>query len=224
MMRLPNWRTTLVASITGVFGAACGYHFAMQGSPVDWPATGAMLQGVAAMLAAAAAAWGVNRWQEELRFKRNSDLAEKVMVAVEGVVRSLHQARFPPHEFEIDERSPARRVLTQFSYEFRLNAIKEGGHAEELHAVLNRVAAIFGTEHREAISALTTSQSMVRFSIQESLRTVVAWKEGLVDDEALQDIERLSSNLFPPEKGKDHYGILISSKADAVRALFKSAL
>lgn len=224
MMHLPNWQTTLVASITGVFGAACGYHFATQGYPVDWPATGAMLQGLAAVLAAAAAAWGVNRWQEELRYKRNADLAEKVMVAVEGLVRSLQLARFRPIPFEIDDRSPTRRVLSQFAYEFRLDALKEGGHAEELQAVFDRVTAIFGAEHQQALLSLTVDQSMVRFALQESLRTLVAWKEGQVGEEALEKIVDLSSNVIPPEKGKDVFGLSISRKADRVRDLFKSAL
>jgi hypothetical protein len=224
MKHLPNGRTSLFASITGVLGAACGYHFATQGHPVDWPATGAMLQGLAAVLAAAAAAWGVNRWQEELRYKRNADLAEKVMVAVEGLVRSLQLARYRPLPFEIDDCSPTRKVLTQPAYEFRLDAVKEGGHAEELEAVLDRVAAIFGAEHQQAIFSLTVDASMVRFSVQESLRTLAAWRQRLVGEEALERIVELSSSLIPPEEGNDAFGLSISRNADKVRALFKSAL
>lgn len=220
----PSWRTTLLATGSAAAGAACGYCLAKVGYRVDWPATGAMLQGLAAMLAAAAAAWGINKWQEELRFRRNSDLAEKVMVAVEGLVRNIEQTRFPPQFFEIDPRSPTGRVLSEFSYEFRLKKINDGEYVAELETLLNRVAAIFGMQHRAAISALCGMQSVVRFSLEESLRTVVALRLGQVGQDALGNVENLSTGLFPPKDGEDAYGNAISQNANKVRGLFKSSL
>ncbi|MEX0181324.1 MULTISPECIES: hypothetical protein [unclassified Stenotrophomonas] len=212
-----------IALPSGVAGAVLAYVAATHGYPVDWDATGTMLQGEAAILGAAAAVWGVNQWRKELRYKRNSELAVQVMVAVEGLVRNMKDARRAPEAFEID-REHGDRVLHSFSYSSRLAALKSKDYAAELAGLSNHVAAIFGEKHRKAIDGLVA----IHFTVLNSYQQTITLREAAGDTPPMKNayrlIDQISAILFPGADGQDGIGKGIVYAADEVRGLFKSSM
>lgn len=221
-------RTLLSASGIGLPAALCGalggYLAATHGYAVDWPATGAMLQGEAAILGACAALWGVNQWRKELRYKRNSDLAVKALTAAIGLEQSLKIARRPTMEWEIDRAFERGRVLKLFSYESRLKALKDPDHSSELGALLNQVAAIFGPSHRDAIDALLMTHTLVISALEQSivLRRSIDTPNPMGNSS--ETIEALSYSLFPKDSGEDHLGEGIEVAAERIRELFQKSM
>ena len=217
-------RISKVAVPAGIVGALAGYVSASRGYTVDWPATGAMVQGWAALLAAGAAAWGVNRWQQELRYKRNSELAEKIMVALEGLVTDMESARGVVCSFEIDARVGSSKVLTSISYQLRLNLLTSGGHAAELATMLNRVSAIFGPGHRVAIEDMMALHNLIRQELFHCIGMASAVDQGRLDVECLFGLERHADTLLPDGTKGAEFTQAINMRAEAVRNLFRGSM
>lgn len=219
----PPW---VIATVLPSFlaGATGGLLFATRDDGIDWAATGTMLQGVAALLAAGAAVWGVNQWRKELRYKRNSELAVQVMVAVEGIARSLEQARRTPEDFEIDKAHGNGRVLQAFSYKSRLLTLTEKDYPTELAGLSNHVSAIFGEQHRKAIEGLVAAEWTVRMGLEQAIGLREAARQDPPMHNAYELIEALSDTLFPSKDGTDGVGKGISYAAGRIRELFKTSL
>lgn len=205
-------------------GAVGGYVLGTHGYAVDWASTGTMIQGWAALLAAVVAAWGVNRWQQELRFKRNAELAEKVLIAVEGLADALAVARSTASGYEVDERIVSNRVLTKPSYELRLSSLSVGGHAAELEAVMNRVSALFGAKHRRELRALLDVTNVVRYGLLECIGFISAIEAGRLDMEALHAIEHTADILLPEGERGEEFSQHIAAVAERARELFRPSI
>jgi hypothetical protein len=222
-MRLTTKETGLC--LLGVLaGSLGGYVSGTHGYAVDWASTGTMIQGWAALLAAVVAAWGVNRWQQELRYKRNSELAVKALTAAAGVEASLKAARRAAWEWEIDPAHPGRRVLQLFSYEARLKALKEPDHSSELAGLSNQVAAIFGADHRDAITSLVMTHTIVVGGLEQSIALRNRADAPDPMDNVYDYIEVLSPTIFPQVDGGDHFGDGIADEADRIRELFQKSM
>ncbi|HHA2559688.1 TPA: hypothetical protein ACOEOH_001202 [Stenotrophomonas maltophilia] len=222
-MRLTTKETglCLIGVLSGSLG---GYVSGTHGYAVDWASTGTMIQGWSALLAAVVAAWGVNRWQQELRFKRNAELAEKVLIAVEGLTDSLSVARATPSGYEVDQRVVSNRVLTKQSYELRLHSLSVGGHAAEIEAVMNRVSALFGAEHRKQLRALLDVTNVVRYGILECIGMISAIEAGRLDLEALHAIEHTADVLLPGGEAGAEFSQYIEGVAERSRELFRPSI
>jgi hypothetical protein len=217
-----------VALPSGAAAAMLTYVAATRGYAVDWDATGTMLQGQAAILGAIAALWGVNQWRKELRYKRNSELAVQVMVAVEGLVWCMQQARRFPEPFEVDPEHGTGRVLHRFSYESRIEKLKQKDYYSELTGLANHVAAMFGQDHRKAIEELTAIYVTLSLTLEQTLgmlkvATEVPPLPNLDVNEGYGLIERLAPTIFAPA-GNDGIGKGIDLAATRIRALFATSM
>ncbi len=224
MSREPSRATLLTGAACLLAGGLAGYSLSTAAYPVDWSSTGAMMQGWAALLAASAAAWGVNKWQQEIRFKRNAEVAEKIMVAVEGLARALEQARSKPFDFELDERVAGGVVLTPVSYELRHKVFSLAPYSAELEAMRDRVSAIFGKKHSDALAVLLSVTSTVHWSFVECIGTTTGVENGRLDAEALQLLVPAAETLVPVTKRGHDLSAAINQNLDAVRKLFKSSI
>lgn len=214
----------LASGLGALVGVSGGYLLGANNQGIDWQSTGSMMQGVAALLAALAAAWGVNRWQEELRYKRNSELAEKTLILVEGLSRALMEARADPFDFEIDTRIDGGPVLVTSFYEYRYRRLTEGGQEAELRALRDRVFAIFGQKHSEALDKLAETTAIIRTCLSECARTTAAVDHGMSDPDSLQKLAETSSIVFSiDEKGRD-MSEAIKQRISEVRRLFRDAI
>lgn len=217
-----------VALPSGAAAAVVTYVAATRGYAVDWDATGTMLQGQAAILGAIAALWGVNQWRKELRYKRNSELAVQVMVAVEGLVLCMQQARRFPEPFEVDPDHGTGRVLRRFSYAARMENLKKNDYYSELTGLANHVAAMFGQDHREAIAKLTAIYFTLSITLEQTLgmlevATDVPPLPNLDINAGYELIERMSPTIFAPAEN-DGIRKGIDLAANRIRTLFATSM
>lgn len=224
MSRKPSGATVLTGAVCLLAGGFLGYSMSTAAYPIDWSSTGAMMQGWAALLAASAAAWGVNKWQQEIRFKRNVEVAEKIMVAVEGLARAMAQARSRPIDYELDERVAGGVVLTRVSYELRHKVFSLTPYSAELEAMRDRVSAIFGKKHSDALTVLLAITNTVHWTFVECIGTTTGVENGQLDAEALQAMMPAAETLVPVTKRGHDLSAAFNQKLDAVRELFKSSI
>ena len=226
------YRISLPAAATGVsllvIGAGGGYLLGTSTRPIDWSGTGTFLQGVAALLAAAVAAWGVNRWQQELRFKRNAELAEKVLVCVEALGDAIIRTREQPREFEIYDAVGDPRVLSNVSYQLRAAVLDQKDHAAELRSHVHRVGVLFGTSHRFYLEILLSLHDALRRAL-----TSATWESAQLERsefidqvDVIEELRRLSSMLFEDIDGpeNDKFGHELNTAFDQVRRQFRKDL
>ncbi|WP_313341938.1 hypothetical protein [Stenotrophomonas sp.] len=224
MLRKPYGQTLLAGALGVLVGAGLGYAKATAGYPVDWSSTGTMMQGWAALIAACAAAWGVNRWQQEIRFKRNAELAEKIMVSVEGLARALSDARSKPMELELDKRVPGGIVLTPISYELRSKFLNTAPHAAEIESLQNNVSAIFGKKHSSALTVLLAIHYTIRGSLMECVATTTGVKDGRLELEALELMLPVAESVVPVTRRGQALSDVINMRLNRVRDLFDGSI
>lgn len=219
-----SFRQLIIAAAGALAGTGFGYQIATHGYDVDWPSTGAMMQGWAALVAAGAAAWGVKRWQQELRFKRNSEISERLLIAVEGLAMAIKIARNPPGAFELNAKFPTRGVLTGFSYKNRLQALTANEYFAELESSGHRVAAIFGEEYRNAIARLLRLARNLSQALEFATHLTGAVESGKVEEAALDSLKDVADVVIPDGEA----GIAMTSEVTAavghLRTMFRPYL
>lgn len=212
-------------------GAAGGYLAGTTTQTVDWGDTGSFLQGVAALLAAVVAAWGVNRWQQELRFKRNTELAEKVMVCAEALYDTLRQARETPQIFEQSFNNHDFVTLRAESYRNRLALLERKDYAAELRNHVHRVGVLFGSSYRDALEAALALNDDLR----TSLRHAVWIAKGIENPDRylhvnLDSLREMTPKLFQTtpsfQQGPDtsEFGLTINRTFQDLRTMFSELI
>lgn len=170
-MKERETRNVLLGSIPSAFaGVGVGYLTATSDRVVDWAATGTMIQGWAALLAAVAAAWGVNRWQKEIRFRRNLELAEKVMVAVIGMRRAIDSARREAHEWDMaqGDQGEVEDFLDFYGAKNRQIMLQTAQHNyAEVVALRDRVAVVFSLTHAEALDDFASAYKQIGWALSQ---------------------------------------------------------
>ncbi|UQY87988.1 hypothetical protein LQE85_01755 [Stenotrophomonas rhizophila] len=208
-------------------GAGCGYVIGARERAIDWGATGTFLQGLAALLAAAVAAWGVNRWQQELRFKRNSELAEKVMVCVEALGDAIIRTRGEPRDYETFSPLGNLRVLTHDSYLHRIGLLEHKDYAAELRTHVHRVGVLFGSSYRFSLEHLLGLTDSLRSALTNASWQAAQLSTGRVDPLAIAaELTRLAPILFEDIDGSDSdkFGKELNKAFEDVRRKFRKDL
>lgn len=210
-----------------VIGAGVGYLVGSRARTIDWSATGAFLQGLAALLAAAVAAWGVNRWQQELRFKRNSELAEKVMVCTEALRDAMARARSAPNEYEMFEGVGEPLVLSENSYRLRSALLEHKEYAAELRTHVHRVGVLFGTPYRYSLEHILQLHDCLRRALSAATVKSTKLARTLYDPDLVAfELKMLAPTLFKPVDPfeEDDFGNEVDQAFDQLRRHFRNDL
>jgi len=208
-------------------GAGAGYAIGARARAIDWSATGAFLQGLAALLAAAVAAWGVNRWQQELRFKRNSELAEKVMVCTEALRDAMDRARSAPDEYEMFEGAGEPLVLTEASYRVRSALLEHKEYAAELRTHVHRVGVLFGAPYRSSLEHILHLYECLRRALSTATAKTTKLSLSRYDpDLVAYELKSLAPTLFEPIDPfqEDDFGNEVVQAFDQLRLHFRNDL
>ncbi len=161
---------------------------------IDWPATGAMLQGWGTLIGAGAVVYAAKRgadtyesWRKQKVAERRRDQAEKILTAVYKARRALRFVRSPmmwghelsvaetklkedPKQWDSQTESRQKRLVTAQAYFNRLNRTSD--EQQELSECLPMARALFGEILEKALEELHHQFWIVQIDV-----------ESFVDDE-----------------------------------------
>jgi len=213
-----------IACASAGLGGLGGYVFGTHGYPVDWASTGTMVQGLAAMIAALAAAVGIDQWRRELSYKRNAELAEHMLTAAEALASDLRVALRAPASIEFRHDFAVTNLLTYQAFTTRSDVISRHSHMAEIEAAGHRVAALFGVAHRDALGHLLQVAYEVRDSLGICRSVTRAVDEGLAQPEILASIQAIASQFLPETEAGTALRARLTQSLAEMRSLFDRQL
>ena len=201
----------------------------MNSDPIDWVATGAMLQGIGSLLGVVAvllATWiGRVTWKEQKRSERKMGMAERILSATYNARTALRYIRgfiIRQSEMEIaaqyakdnnllanDSAKQNQRLIQAIAYENRLKSAQT--EEAELRECLPMARALFG-EHLEA-------------SIQKILEQFMILRRDLADyardcEELDQKFSKeLGRSMFETPSNRGTQNEMSEAIAEAVKAI-----
>jgi hypothetical protein len=186
----------------------------MTGTPIDWAATGAMLQGEGTLLGAAAVIVAAviggqtfRSWRRQQVAGRKLFQAERILEATYKARRALSYVRGPmlwSHElnaaeeklkadpqWELQLEARQKRLVTAQAYYNRLNRTRE--EREALDACLPMARALFGEGLEKAIESLSHQFWIVQVDVDSYV------DDNGSDREFSQKLRRGMYEIKPPE-------------------------
>jgi len=187
---------------------------------VDWSGIGDFLTGLGAVGAAGAAAFGLSTWRKELSFRRNTVLAESILLAAFGVEKALNEMRNPfvePWETALGEPLDIsffsgdieyRSYLAYLPFEARIQ--KHASAFSQLDEFLPRARALLGVEVSTAMLHLGNAVGEIRTSISSARFSRSAYEEIVTGEtptsELLEKAQRHAQHQREADAVIQHFG------------------